>query len=486
MEHRLPACECKFYTQARSLCSARAFAKKVYPLNSNFEFRKSRRDNTLLTVGFNLRQDGTHHQVPQGRHFAQQVSSLRDLVEGRPYRRLKPTVNKVLSLRDWAHSFGKCSSSAPQKNPMRLTVWALLALLFCLAQGCLIIPFPHTQCHADGVQGRVVDEDGMPVPNVTVISPAKKMTGVNVGKREAITDADGYFMLNPVRGWHWGYFMPFFVTGTGNVSIWPYFDPYLEGISTTSELQLFADGFPEQKFTPSHWRNPSSTWSPSVKGRESEFFIYNRVYVDDNWENIGHDDKASKVSKEGNTIVASEIMLHRQTTSNYLAAATHKHITDSLDVTSILLCEMYSPAHLTVKCVIQGTNPVATLFGNRFYHYDLRVITDTNLIATIVSELSAPAEISTLVIPANREERLEDILCCMVLYSSSKPMRIGHVVKRDGTVLNTRIEWMGSSKGSLSFSQHTADTTWSVRSETIADLVREALPRKNDSKKGER
>ena len=378
------------------------------------------------------------------------------------------------------------SSSAPQKNPMRLTLWALLALLFCFAQGCLIIPVPHTQRHADGVQGRVVDEDGMPVPNVTVISPAKKMTGVNVGKREAITDADGYFTLNPVRGWHWGYFIPFFVTGTGNVSIWPYFDPYLEGISMTSELHLFAEGFPEQKITPSHWHNPVSTWSPSVKGRESEFFIYNRVYVDDNWENIGHDDKASKVSKEGNTIVASEIMLHRQTTSNYLAAATHEHITDSLDVTSILLCEMYSPAYLTVKCVIQGTNPVATLFGNRFYHYDLRVITDTNLIATIVSELSAPAEISTLVIPDNREERLEDILCCMVLYSSSKPMRIGHVVKRDGTVLNTRIEWMGSSKGSLSFSQHTADTTWSVRSETIADLVREALPRKNDSKKGER
>ena len=82
---------------------------------------KSRRDNTLLTVGFNLRTDGTQHQVPQGRHFANprrntatpfqkgaQVSSLRDFSEGGRYRRLKPTVNKVLSLRDWAHRFGKC------------------------------------------------------------------------------------------------------------------------------------------------------------------------------------------------------------------------------------------------------------------------------------------------------------------------------------------------------------------------------------------
>ena len=73
-------------------------------------FRKSRRDNTLLTVGFNLRQRNRHHQVPQGRHFAHQVSSLRDLVEGHPCRRLKPTVNKVLSLRDWGQCFDKYSN----------------------------------------------------------------------------------------------------------------------------------------------------------------------------------------------------------------------------------------------------------------------------------------------------------------------------------------------------------------------------------------
>ena len=98
------------YPKAESLSHTRAFSEKVYSFKSNCAFGKSRRDNTLLTVGFNLRQDGTHHQVPQGRHFAYQVSSLRDLVGGTPYRRLKPTVNKVLSLRDWAHFFVKCSS----------------------------------------------------------------------------------------------------------------------------------------------------------------------------------------------------------------------------------------------------------------------------------------------------------------------------------------------------------------------------------------
>ena len=37
------------------------------------------------------------------------VSSLRDLVRRLPCRRLKPTVNKVPSLRDWAHCSRKCS-----------------------------------------------------------------------------------------------------------------------------------------------------------------------------------------------------------------------------------------------------------------------------------------------------------------------------------------------------------------------------------------
>ena len=65
----------------------------------------SRRDEILLTVDFNLRTMDTTHaiQVPQGRHFgAIIVSSLRDFgtVLHHLSRRLKSTVNKVLSLLD--------------------------------------------------------------------------------------------------------------------------------------------------------------------------------------------------------------------------------------------------------------------------------------------------------------------------------------------------------------------------------------------------
>ena len=66
---------------------------------------QSRRDVTLLTVEFILRTLRIAHalQVPQGRHFEWMiVSSLRDFgaMLFHRLRRLKPTVNQVLSLWD--------------------------------------------------------------------------------------------------------------------------------------------------------------------------------------------------------------------------------------------------------------------------------------------------------------------------------------------------------------------------------------------------
>ena len=89
----------------------------VEPLGVQTRRRKSRRDKILLTGGFNLRTRDTMHslQVPQGRHFGEMImSSLRDL-ETKLFlllRRLKSTVNKVLSLRDiWLRRASLRSSS---------------------------------------------------------------------------------------------------------------------------------------------------------------------------------------------------------------------------------------------------------------------------------------------------------------------------------------------------------------------------------------
>ena len=66
---------------------------------------QSRRDGIFLTVGFNLRTKSASYapQSPAGTILCgYKVSSLRDLNNGlfRAFRRLKSTVNKVLSLRD--------------------------------------------------------------------------------------------------------------------------------------------------------------------------------------------------------------------------------------------------------------------------------------------------------------------------------------------------------------------------------------------------
>jgi hypothetical protein len=72
-------------------------------------FSQSRRDNTLLTVGFSLRYRRHLPSLSPARAILENVSSpdiseqaLRDFGERERshVRRLKPTVNKVLSLQD--------------------------------------------------------------------------------------------------------------------------------------------------------------------------------------------------------------------------------------------------------------------------------------------------------------------------------------------------------------------------------------------------
>ena len=82
-----------------------------YFSTSNRDEEKSRRDGIILTVDFNLRTGNAVEtwraaslQSPEGRTlWRDKVSSLRDLLRRWlfSFRRLKPTVNQVLSLRDF-------------------------------------------------------------------------------------------------------------------------------------------------------------------------------------------------------------------------------------------------------------------------------------------------------------------------------------------------------------------------------------------------
>ena len=116
------------------LSSTRAFFETTYPFSPSHVFGKSRMGQHFINRRFQPTVLGlTHDQVPQGRHvatvcappkdgeipsgvfplaegaYSRNVPSLRDLVRRCSCRRLKPTVNKVSSLRDWVHYFGKCS-----------------------------------------------------------------------------------------------------------------------------------------------------------------------------------------------------------------------------------------------------------------------------------------------------------------------------------------------------------------------------------------
>ena len=80
----------------------KALRNMADPLSPSHACGKSRMGQHFINRRFQPTVPGlTDGQVPQGRHFLRNVPSLRDLIRRLPCRRLKPTVNKISSLRDW-------------------------------------------------------------------------------------------------------------------------------------------------------------------------------------------------------------------------------------------------------------------------------------------------------------------------------------------------------------------------------------------------
>jgi len=337
---------------------------------------------------------------------------------------------------------GRCPS--PSRPCLRL----LLPLLL-LVQGCLVVPVPHQRLHAYGIEGRVVDEDGNPVPNVKVVSPAKntRLSGTAIPKRLAVTDTSGFFSLKPAWGWH-GAFL--FSPMNGWDSIFPMFAYTLRKreLQHGNNLCFIANGFPEQMTTLDYW-----------------------------------DSRHSRASRlEDNYITSKEFMLHHRVTPNYLATVTSYK---ELDILAILLCEPV-PEFLTWEML----RPVCA-------------ITDTNLIQAIISEMSVPAEMVTDFSP-----HATNTLSCMVFLFRDKSSNVmdetrfnaihGHFVQHDGVVMNNYVSWRDYppylrnvtpdtldarlvwrwrvlEKRHDYIRQRRADVTWSFQSKTIADLVRNIL-----------
>jgi len=95
----LKVAESYLYLMLRNLKNSKAGSESEIP-------RKSRRDDTLLTVGFNLRLDAARHVSTKSRRDdtweKQKCRPCGTLGASATFhvRRLKSTVNRVLSLRD--------------------------------------------------------------------------------------------------------------------------------------------------------------------------------------------------------------------------------------------------------------------------------------------------------------------------------------------------------------------------------------------------
>jgi len=321
-----------------------------------------------------------------------------------------------------------------------------LPLLLLVMQGCCFLPVPHPRLHAYGVQGRVVDEDGKPMPNVKVVSPARDIPGGDgiIPKRETVTDTNGFFRLKPDWGWHGAFSCD---PMNGFYSTFPDFAYTFRKrtLQHRNNLHFIADEFPAQTATLDYWYG-----------------------------------KANKV--EGNYIHSKDITLYQRTTANYLAVVMPKY--QAQDILAILFFKAMpkSPTWETLK-------PVCA-------------ITDTNLIQTIISEMSVPAEMAT----GFRHDDA-NTLSCMVFLFRNKSSNVmgearfvamhGHFIKHDGTVMNCHVGWWDNlsylrnvTPGTLDsrltwrwrdqerrpyVEQRRADVTWRFQSKAIADLVRNIL-----------
>jgi hypothetical protein len=132
----------------------------------------------------------------------------------------------------------ECPTSHKDKQGVffkKSALWMMLALLFTTMQGCLIVPYPHTRVHHYVVRGRLIDENGTPVPNAMVVEFFKGS--------KTVTDENGCFAVRPLVVRHWVCFW------SGHTS-WISLLPGMFAYPASQEcILVYAEGFPEHNFT---------------------------------------------------------------------------------------------------------------------------------------------------------------------------------------------------------------------------------------------
>ena len=151
--------------------------------------------------------------------------------------------------------------------------------------------------------------------------------------------------------------------------------------------------------------------------------------------------------REDDYLKAEKIMLYPQTIPNYLASVTHDFERRKRDITTILLGEPNDG-------------------GWRAPSY---LVTDATLIAAILSEMAASAE---MLARTRAKTPNEDILCYLTfLDSSNNVISAGHVIHYDGTIKKINVE----SNERKVFHPSRPDSTWRIRSKVIVPLLYDVI-----------
>lgn len=290
----------------------------------------------------------------------------------------------------------------------------VFVLMLLPATGCLVLPVPHTRLHAHGTEGRIVDEDGKPVPNATITSSS---VWTKANPLTTVTDENGCFFLEPVRKWHGAVFWGVIGCSFSFLPKGPCACPISD-----QDVEVRADGFAGQNI---HAMEDMGT--PLFAGSFGR---------DKNWRATG-----------------DIVLVRYRTATNYLAAVTKGRILDKKDVSAVLLCENVA-GHIGLLA------PIC-------------VITDTKRIETILSEMSVPAESAAPPAPS----RAGNNMACHIVFldASSNIVSDGHILYFDETIKNSRV-WRDSRwKNKDEIDQTRADTTWVFQSKIVTDLVRETL-----------
>jgi len=168
-----------------------------------------------------------------------------------------------------------------KKRILWIVLSILVGLWLVLFQGCVILPIPHQRTYAYGIEGRVVDEAGTPIPNTKVVTEEQRFGRKHDTIREAVTDSNGRLKVKPLKKWHGAYCFALWNLHDGRPvaeSIFPYrYSP------SVSRIEIYVSEAPELKsrtdYSFGRWIDPQSLYKQEVARLQGDYLVFNKIVL---------------------------------------------------------------------------------------------------------------------------------------------------------------------------------------------------------------